>query len=626
MRSLSGDRVTSLSDAELVAMIRRSIEADQQELDALTAELEGDDTPYHRCEAAFQQVDEQFEQLTTALEEAQDEEQKASIQAQIDDLQPIRDLTQERFDLAIERRQLIGQLVPVLRALITQAQRLKDQALGQAELPTEESSEAVAESEQNGSAGETASADGEIESGENGTEQEEPIVASEELDSAEDDVRHWQRTLEAIEEGVQLLEARLATIDQAIRLEQSLVENGRRTVDNIEAQKLLLGERFQELSRAGATPEQRAEIQQQIEQAAERMPRALARSRTAADRVTRLGEIRGLVLEALATRKQDAETARQELSRARAQVARILNPFHPRNLFRWFLDHGPSMLAILIGMVIAYVAVRVVGSRLVYSLACRGIRGSKDERHSRATTLVNSFRQVGSLAVIVGGTLMMLDEAGLPIVPLLGGAAVFGLAVAFGAQNLIQDFFQGFMILLENQYRLNDVVKIGEHAGLVEQITLRTTALRGLDGTLHFIPNGQINAVSNLTHGWSRALLDIPVAYKEDPDRVMEVIVDVCRQVRDDPEFGFLMLEDVTMLGVDDLADSAIVIKFYIKTVPLQQWTIRREILRRLKRRFDAEGIEIPFPHRSLYLRSADGGALEQTLAQRFSGGLPSGN
>lgn len=625
MRSLSGDRLTSLSDAELVALIRRSIESDQQELATLEAELEDEDSPYARCEAVFQQVDEQFQKLTKALQELSDQEQIRSIQVQLDELQPMRDLAREHFDLAIERRQLMGQMVPVLRALIAQAEALKDQALGRADTPVKELPEAVAEGDRNGAAIASSSTEAEPALGQVDDEPEQPSVPSEELETAETDVERWEQTSSALEQGVVLLETRLSTIDQAIQLEQSLLENARKTVDNARAMEALLNKRLEELSAAGGVAaERRQEVQLARDEAVQRAPEALKRSRAASDRLARFTEIRGFVLEALATRKQDAETAQQELRAARERVARILNPFHPRNIFRWFLDHGPNILAILVGMVIAYLAVRIVGSRLVHVLARRGMRGSKAERHNRADTLVNSFRQIGTLVVIVGGTLMILDEAGIPIVPLLGGAAVVGLAVAFGAQNLIQDFFQGFMILLENQYKLNDVVKIGEHAGLVEQITLRTTALRGLDGTLHFIPNGQINAVSNLTHGWSRAVLDIPVAYKEDPDRVMEVILDVCRQLRDDPQFGYMMLEDTTMLGVEEFGDSAVVIRFFIKTIPLQQWTIRREVLRRLKKRFEAEGIEIPFPHRSLYLRSADGGSLEQALSERFAGQIGS--
>jgi moderate conductance mechanosensitive channel len=366
-------------------------------------------------------------------------------------------------------------------------------------------------------------------------------------------------------------------------------------------------------------PETLETLRSSLREAAELAEELRELSRTSSDRLTNLGESRGFVREALANRKKDAEHAQAELAKAQLSIARISNPFHPRNLYHWFLDHGPRVLAILVTSILIYLAVRILGSRIVRAIASQGLRGSKEERLDRANTLVGAFGQAATLAVLAGSTLMILDEIGIPIGPLLGGAAVVGLAVAFGAQSLIKDFFQGFMILIENQYKLNDVVKIGTYSGTVEQISLRTTVLRGLDGTLHFIPNGQIDAVSNMTHGWSRALFDLRIAYREDADKVIEVILEVCGELRRDPNFGHMILEDATMLGVDDFADSAVVIKFYIKTIPLQQWTIRRELLRRIKTRFDADGIEFPLPHRSIDLRSADGAPIEKSLREAFA-------
>jgi small conductance mechanosensitive channel len=185
----------------------------------------------------------------------------------------------------------------------------------------------------------------------------------------------------------------------------------------------------------------------------------------------------------------------------------------------------------------------------------------------------------------------------------MGGAAVLGLAVAFGAQNLIKDYFSGFMVLLEDQYGINDVVRIGSISGMVEHISLRTTVLRDLEGIVHFIPHGTISTVSNLTHGWSRALFDVDIAYSEDIDRVMEVLLDLGRELRRDPIFGPLILDDPEMLGVDELANSSVIVKFFLKTRPLQQWTVKREMLRRIKNRFDQLGIEIPYPHQTVHHR-----------------------
>ena len=225
--------------------------------------------------------------------------------------------------------------------------------------------------------------------------------------------------------------------------------------------------------------------------------------------------------------------------------------------------------------------------------------GTDEEREARANTLVGVFHNAVSLTITVGGSLMILQEADIPIAPLLGGAAIFGLAVAFGAQNLIRDYFYGFVILLENQYKLNDVIKIGDISGQVEQITLRMTVLRDLEGNVHFVPNGQVTTVTNMTHTWSRTVFDVSVASKEDVDRVMAEINELGEQIRNEPPYSAVILEPITMLGVDALGDGAVVIKFYIKTRPMHQWTIKRELLRRIKLRFDSLGIEAPFSHRT---------------------------
>ncbi len=642
MRSLSGEQVTSLSDAELVALIRRSIEADQEYLEELTKELEDPDSPYDRAEKAFGLVDERLQALKADLEQAEqeaDEEQVARLKEQVEDLEPIRDLVQERFDLAIERRLLLRRMVPLVESRIAHSQIMLGRSIGDIEAlpepakqsepvapPTAPEGEAEAKKPTSSPAiglfppgfGPQAT-EAEAEAGPTEAESTSPTLLSEEYVLADGDVKRWEGTLQEMNQSVLVIEERLATIDQSLEVERDLQNNARRMLDNAEAMRGLFSERFQARTLAGAPDEELIVLREAHQEAVQLSQEARERSRGASDRLARLTEARGYVLEALASRKKDAELAQVELDNAQRRVARISNPFHPRNMFRWFLDHGPNILAILVGMIGLYFILQILGSRVVRAIADRGCRGSEVERKGRANTLVNAFRQAATLAVIVGGILMILEEAGIPIGPLLGGAAVIGLAVAFGAQNLIQDFFQGFMILLENQYKLNDVVMIGDHSGLVEQITLRTTVLRSLDGTLHFIPNGKIEAVSNMTHGWSRALFDLPVAYKEDADRVIGVILEVCKELRNDFTFGPLILEDATMLGVDDFADSAVVIKFFIKTIPLQQWTIRREFLRRIKKRFDAEGIEIPFPHRTVYHRSANGGSMEQALGEAFA-------
>jgi small conductance mechanosensitive channel len=263
----------------------------------------------------------------------------------------------------------------------------------------------------------------------------------------------------------------------------------------------------------------------------------------------------------------------------------------------------------------------VVEGRIISLMTIRPGRGSFDERKNRAQTLVGAFRYAATVAVVVGGILTILQEIGVSVAPLLGGAAVVGLAVAFGTQNLIRDYFTGFLILMENQYGINDVIRIGGTSGTVERITLRTTVLRDLEGVVHFIPNGEIKQVSNLTHGWSRAVFEIGVAYKEDVDQVMKVLIEIGEHLREDETFANKIIDQPTMLGVDSFGDSAVVIKFFMKTRPLQQWEVKREMLRRIKMRFDELGIEIPFPHRTVFHRSEDGSS---TLDGRELAGLRS--
>jgi small conductance mechanosensitive channel len=249
----------------------------------------------------------------------------------------------------------------------------------------------------------------------------------------------------------------------------------------------------------------------------------------------------------------------------------------------------------------------LISRRLIVQMIGRTRRGDDVARQERAETLGRVFRSTATVAILVVGLLAILNQAGMDITVLLGGAAVFGAAIAFGSQSLIKDYFSGFMLLAENQYSVGNIIRIGSTSGVVEDINLRVTVLRDLEGIVHFIPHSQVSQVSNLTYGWSRALFDIGVAYKEDVNQVMNELVSLGEELRSDEKFGPMILDDPEMLGVDAFGDSAVVIKFFIKTRPLMQWSVKREMLRRIKMRFDELGIEIPFPHRTVFHRTATG-------------------
>ncbi|MFH0985010.1 MAG: mechanosensitive ion channel family protein [Candidatus Omnitrophota bacterium] len=225
----------------------------------------------------------------------------------------------------------------------------------------------------------------------------------------------------------------------------------------------------------------------------------------------------------------------------------------------------------------------------------------EDETTLRLKTFSHLMKWLGTVAIAVFGLYMLLENFGINVAPLLAGAGIVGLAFGFGGQYLIRDVINGVFILMEGQYRINDVVKIGEFSGLVEGLNLRHTMLRDLEGRVIYIPNGEIKAVINFTKGYSQALFDIGVAYKENVDDVMAVMKDIAKGMREDASFGKLIQEDMEMLGVDAFTDSAVIIKCRMKTLPIKQWEVAREYRRRLKNKFDELGIEIPFPHRTLY-------------------------
>jgi small conductance mechanosensitive channel len=263
---------------------------------------------------------------------------------------------------------------------------------------------------------------------------------------------------------------------------------------------------------------------------------------------------------------------------------------------------------ILIIVVVALVAMRVL-QRLVRLFRERITRGMDDpEQIKRAQTLGRVFRYLAAVIVTVIAGAEILHELGVSLAPILGAAGVVGLAVGFGAQSLVKDYFTGFFILLENQLRQGDVAEVGGKTGLVEEVTLRYVRLRDYDGHVHFVPNNLITTVTNMGQGYARSVVDAGVAYREDVDQALAVMRDVAAELREDPAFGPKILEDVEMVGVDRWDDSAVILRCRFMVRPLEQWSVRREYLRRLKNRFDAEGIEIPFPHLTVYAGAAKDG------------------
>ena len=237
----------------------------------------------------------------------------------------------------------------------------------------------------------------------------------------------------------------------------------------------------------------------------------------------------------------------------------------------------------------------------------RAATPGSSRRAQRAQSMASLLKNIATAVVYGIAAVMALAEIGADVAPILASAGVLGLAIGFGAQSLVSDFLSGIAILLEDQYGVGDVVDLGEAVGTVEAVGLRITRLRAVDGTVWYVRNGEILRVGNQSMNWARTVLDIGVAYGEDIARVREVLGEVAQELFEDEEFRGKVIETPEVWGVQDLAADSVVVRVVLKTAPLQQWAVARELRERVKSRFDAEGIEIPFSQRVVWHRSDDG-------------------
>lgn len=268
----------------------------------------------------------------------------------------------------------------------------------------------------------------------------------------------------------------------------------------------------------------------------------------------------------------------------------------------WSIINVPGIILIIL---LGLVASRILNFLLkkVRTMISSKLKKEENafESEKRADTLLGILKGVGKLIIWTIVIILILEKLTIEIGPLLAGVGIIGLAVGFGAQELVRDIITGFFILLENHIRQGDVAILNNTGGLVENIGLRTVTLRDFSGVVHVFQNGKINTLSNMTKEWSAMVFDIGVAYKENTDKVSAIIKQVGDELQQDENFKEKILEPIEVFGVDNFADSAVIIKARLKTKPIQQWTVGREFRGRLKKAFDAQGIEIPFPHRTVY-------------------------
>ncbi|MGA7670879.1 MAG: mechanosensitive ion channel family protein [Nitrolancea sp.] len=277
---------------------------------------------------------------------------------------------------------------------------------------------------------------------------------------------------------------------------------------------------------------------------------------------------------------------------------------------------GPA-LSILVIVVISFLilrAMRTVIRRTIKHLVERSNQQSR-ELTLKINTLSSVVESGGRLIVLVIAGMMVLSKLGLNIAPLLASAGVVGIAIGLGAQSLIRDFIGGFLILIEDQFGVGDVISVNNFVGTVEHLSLRRTGLRGLDGSFTIVPNGDVRAVQNLTKDWSRALVDVDISYDDDVDHAIAVLTELLDGIQQDPDLGEAVLEPANILGVQALGPYQVTIRLMVKTKPMEQWRVQRELRRRIKHALNSSGVTIPYPHNVTVFRSANGQDSDQAAA-----------
>jgi small-conductance mechanosensitive channel len=264
----------------------------------------------------------------------------------------------------------------------------------------------------------------------------------------------------------------------------------------------------------------------------------------------------------------------------------------------WLLDHGTVLAGITIFILAAVVALNMLVPRVVRATTeARLVGKPQEEIDQRIDTLSHVFTRTGAVVLILVGFLTALPEVGVNVGALIAGFGIAGIAIGFGAQSMVKDFLAGIFILVDNQYGRGDVIQVSGVSGVVEDIGLRRTVLRDLDGSVHWIPNGEIQVATNYTEEYSRVNLNVGVSYSEDLDHVISVINRVGEELAADAEWSQYVITPPKVLRVDNFGDSSVDVKILGDTKPLQQWAVMGELRLRLKKAFDAEGIEIPYPH-----------------------------
>ncbi len=602
------------SEAHRIAELQKTIQEEREQLQALELEIESPQGEYASAERDFLELNDDVERESQALETARNSNDQIVMQRlelEIASIERKRKLAEARFELAIEDRKAVREQMQTLRRKIKNDQTALDSLTGDHEpsvddeLLTDKDAEASTKVNDEPSHVSTASDDEKLREQKKNESTPEDVAENsetkdEELVEAQSVAEEKESEAEEAQKETQSIADRMADLQKLIAQEQKELSIARKKVDLADSAQLGFTTEIAKRQSEKADEAELAELRADASDASRRL--IFARSEVNAiverlnDHRTDLGVLQSEHILAL----HEAENKRQAALVADERVESLRNPLAPRNILLWIYAHGIRLFAIVIGMVFLNHIACFASYRSIRLVSAGTGRGTKLERENRARTLVGVFQNAATVVIFITGFLMILEEVGANVTVLMGGVAVIGLAVAFGAQNLIKDYFYGFVMLLENQYMLNDSIRIGSLSGQVERITLRMTVLRDSSGVVHFVPNGTIECVSNETHGWSRSVCEISVGYDEDLDHVMAVLAEIGQELHADSKYGPLMLEGPDHPSIDAFGESSIKIKNSAKTLPNKHGVLKQEWLRRIKRRFSQLGIQPAYPQRML--------------------------
>jgi len=601
------DPEEALSNAERVLKIEASIKADQNRIKELTKELDEKQKSFtylsDNLKKLAQQKEDKEQQLSAITD--QKSQDAKNLQQEIENILKEYELFKKQADLVLQTQKTLKAQINGLEEKIINDKKLLDGLRGDVKLDTTTQPEVQQPATPEAPAGTKLPIGVPIPlpsaPAVAATQKQEEIEALATPEQIEAQKEEQEKRAEAklAEQIVVDYVERKKSLENQIKREQQLLDNEVESRTNIETYLKNLEEKQTAASEKGDQKE------------ADQLRQEMIKIRKELRRLQKEIVSRSVLLNQLHQQMTDvqegqlqavnlAEDKRQAAETARQKNVWLQSPLHPHNIIQWTITRGPRVLLVIAFMVLLLFISKTSVKRVAKVVSRKG-RGTEESRSNRAETIALSLDAILRLLIYVGGTFLVLEEAGVDVKTILGGAAIIGLAFAFGAQNLMRDYFSGIMILLEDQYELGDVVTVGNVTGVVERVNMRATVLRDIEGRVHFIPNGEIKQVTNRTYEWAQAVFDINVSYKENVDEVMALLMELAQQLQQDPDYKDAILADPVMLGVNEFGNAAVTIKFMIKTKADKMWPVRREMLRRIKNKFDETGIQIPILQREVF-------------------------